>query len=140
LGPLVAGFRYAPYNDLEAIANLVDDETCAIMVEPIQGEGGVNIPEEGYLAGLRKIADEANCLLIFDEVQTGMGRTGTWFGYQQWGVQPDIMTMAKGIAAGVAAGAVIATEEVAPTYAPECTPARLAEIHSRWQRAWPPVR
>jgi len=118
LGPLVAGFRYAPFNDLEAVASLVDDETCAILVEPIQGEGGVNIPDDGYLAGLRKIADEANCLLIFDEVQTSMGRTGTWFGYQQWGVQPDIMTMAKGIAGGVAAGAFIATEEVAPSLRP----------------------
>ncbi len=118
LGPMMAGFRYAPFNDLDAVRALVDDETCGILVEPIQGEGGVNIPDDGYLAGLRQIADEANCLLIFDEVQTCMARTGTWFGYQQWDVQPDVMTMAKGIAGGVACGAVIAKEEVAPSLRP----------------------
>ena len=80
-----------------------------------QGEGGVNIPAEGFLQGLRQLCDERNCLLIFDEVQTGMGRTGTWFGYQQWGVQPDIMTLAKGLAAGVACGAFMATDAVAPS-------------------------
>ncbi len=118
VGPLMAGFRYAPFNDLDAVTSLVDEETCGILVEPIQGEGGVNIPDDGYLSGLRKIADENNCLLIFDEVQTGMGRTGTWFGYQQWDVQPDIMTLAKGLAGGVAAGAIIATEEVAKSLRP----------------------
>lgn len=118
VGPLVAGFRYAPFNDLEAVKALVDEETCAILVEPVQGEGGVNIPSEGFLSGLRQLADEHNFLLIFDEVQTGMGRTGTWFGYQQWDVQPDIMTLAKGLAAGVAAGAVVATEEVAQSLRP----------------------
>jgi acetylornithine/N-succinyldiaminopimelate aminotransferase len=118
VGPLIAGFRYAPFNDLDAVESLMDDETCAILVEPVQGEGGVNIPENDFLAGLRRIADENKCLLIFDEVQTGMGRTGTWFGYQQWGVQPDIMTLAKGLAGGVAAGAIMATEEVAPSLRP----------------------
>jgi len=118
LGPLMAGFRYAPFDDLDAVASLVDDETCAILIEPVQGEGGVNIPGENYLAGLREIADNNELLLIFDEVQTGMGRTGTWFGYQQWKVQPDIMTLAKGLAGGVACGAVIATEEVAPSLRP----------------------
>jgi len=118
IGPLVAGFRYAPFNDLEATAELVDNETCAILVEPIQGEGGVNIPDDGFLAGLRQIADENGCLLIFDEVQTGMGRTGNWFGYQQWDVQPDIMTLAKGLAGGMACGAIIASEDVAPSLRP----------------------
>jgi acetylornithine/N-succinyldiaminopimelate aminotransferase len=118
VGPLVAGFRYAPFNDLEAVAQLADDETAAILVEPVQGEGGVNIPNEGFLAGLRQIADEHNALLIFDEVQTGMGRTGEWFAYQTFGVQPDIMTLAKGLAAGVAAGAIIATPEVAASLRP----------------------
>ena len=118
LGPLMAGFRYAPFNDVQAVAELVDDETCGILVEPIQGEGGVNIPDNDYLANLRTIADENNCLLIFDEVQTGMGRTGTWFGYQQWNVRPDIMTLAKGLAGGVACGAVIADEAVAPSLRP----------------------
>ncbi len=113
VGPLVAGFKYAPTRDLQAVADLIDHETAAIMIEPIQGEGGVQIPDDGYLAGLRKIADENNCLLIFDEVQTCMARTGTWFGYQQWDVQPDIFTMAKGIASGVACGAVITTNELA---------------------------
>ena len=118
LGPLMAGFRYAPHNDLEAVAGLVDDETCGILIEPVQGEGGINLPSEGFLAGLRQIADENGCLLIFDEVQTGMGRTGTWFGYQQWDVQPDILTMAKGVAGGVACGAIIAKEEIAPSLRP----------------------
>ncbi|HID22687.1 MAG TPA: aminotransferase class III-fold pyridoxal phosphate-dependent enzyme, partial [Planctomycetaceae bacterium] len=118
LGPLIAGFRYAPVNDLDAVAGLVDEETCAILIEPIQGEGGVNIPDADFLTGLRRIADETGCLLIFDEVQTGMGRTGTWFGYQQWDVQPDIMTLAKGVAGGVACGALIARDEIAPSLRP----------------------
>jgi len=118
IGPLVAGFRYAPHNDLDAVASLIDDETAAIMIEPVQGEGGVNVPEDGFLEGLRELCDEHDLLLIFDEVQTGMGRLGTWFGYQQWNVQPDIMTLAKGIAGGVAAGAIIATDEVAPSLRP----------------------
>ncbi len=82
LGPLMAGFVYAPFGDLDAVARLIDDETAAIMIEPIQGEGGVRIPPDGFLAGLRKLADEHKLLLIFDEVQTGCGRTGDWFAYQ----------------------------------------------------------
>ena len=118
LGPLVAGFRYAPRNDLDAVEALIDTETCAIMIEPVQGEGGVNIPSAGFLEGLRKLADDHELLLIFDEVQTGMGRTGEWFGYQNWDVKPDIMTMAKGLAGGVAAGAIIADDSVAPSLRP----------------------
>lgn len=118
IGPLVPGFRYAPLNNLDAVRELVDGETCAIMIEPVQGEGGVNVPRDEYLAGLRKICDDNGLLLIFDEVQTCMGRTGTWFGYQQWNVQPDILTMAKGIAGGVACGAVIAKKEIAPSLKP----------------------
>ena len=118
LGPLVAGFRYAPRDDLAAVESLIDDETCAIMIEPVQGEGGVNIPQDGYLQALRQLADDNDLLLIFDEVQTGMGRTGTWFGYQQFDVKPDIITLAKGIASGVAAGAIIADERVAPSLRP----------------------
>ncbi len=113
LGPLMAGFRYAPMDDLDAVRELVDNETCAIMIEPVQGEGGVRIPEDGFLQGLRDICDDNDLLLIFDEVQTGMGRTGTWFGYQQTGVTPDVITMAKGLAGGVACGAMIAQEEIA---------------------------
>ena len=118
LGPMLPGFRYAPYNDLEAIERLVDDETAAIMLEPVQGEGGVNIPDDEYLRGLRRLCDERNLLLIFDEVQSGSGRTGKWFAYQHSGVQPDIMTLAKGVAAGVACGALICTNEVAPSLRP----------------------
>ncbi len=81
--PLMPGFRYAPTGDLDAVRELVDDETCAIIIEPVQGEGGINVPAEGFLQGLRDVCDEAGALLIFDEVQTGMGRLGTWFGYQQ---------------------------------------------------------
>ncbi len=118
IGPMVAGFTYAPHNDLEAVRQLVDNETAAILIEPVQGEGGVNTPSEGFLQGLRQICDENDMVLIFDEVQTGMGRTGNWFAYQTFGVQPDIMTMAKGIAAGVACGAIIAKDEVAPSLRP----------------------
>ena len=118
LGPLMAGFRYAKLGDLDGVASLVDDETCAIMIEPVQGEGGINIPQAEFLAGLRQLCDDRGMVLIFDEVQTGMGRTGSWFGYQQFGVRPDILTMAKGIAAGVACGAIVATDEVAPSLRP----------------------
>ena len=104
LGPLMAGFVYAPYGDLDAVAGLIDDETAAIMVEPVQGEGGVRIPPDGFLAGLRKLADEHELLLVFDEVQTGCGRTGEWFAYQHFGVTPDVMTLAKAICGGMAGG------------------------------------
>jgi acetylornithine/N-succinyldiaminopimelate aminotransferase len=118
LGPLVAGFRYAPLNDLDEVKDLIDDETCGILLEPVQGEGGINIADNDFLVGLRQLADEHHCLLIFDEVQTGMGRTGTWFGYQQTPVEPDIMTLAKGLAGGVACGAMIARAEVAKSLRP----------------------
>ena len=118
LGPLLPGFRYAPYNDLEAVRQLVDDETCAILLEPGQGEGGINIAEDSFLKGLRQLCDERGLLLIFDEVQTGLGRTGHWFGYQHSDVQPDIMTLAKGLAAGVACGAFVCRDHVAPSLRP----------------------
>jgi len=118
VGPLVAGFRYAPWNDLDAVAELIDPQTCAILIEPVQGEGGINVASSEFLAGLRELADRNKCLLIFDEVQTCMGRTGSWFAYQQTGVQPDIMTLAKGLAGGVACGALIARDEVAPSLRP----------------------
>ena len=118
LGPLMAGFVYLPFGDLEAVARLVDDETAAIMIEPVQGEGGVNIPPEGFLAGLRKIADERGLLLVFDEVQTGCGRTGHWFAYQHFGVTPDVMTLAKALCGGIAGGALLTTPEIAPSLRP----------------------
>src|SRR5204863_7545341 len=105
LEPLLAGFSYAPFGDLDAVAKLIDGETCAILVEPIQGEGGGNLPPKGYLEGLRELADRLHLLLIFDEVQAGMGRTGRWFAHQHWNVAPDAMTLAQALAGGVAAGA-----------------------------------
>jgi len=118
LGPLVAGFVYCPWNDLEAVTRLVDNETAAIMIEPIQGEGGVRIPSREFLAGLRRLCDQHGLLLIFDEVQTGCGRTGHWFSYQRFGVTPDIMTLAKSLCGGIAGGAMLARPEVAPSLRP----------------------
>jgi predicted acetylornithine/succinylornithine family transaminase len=118
LGPLVAGFVYAPFGDLEAVKKLIDNETAAVMIEPIQGEGGVNIPSKEFLQGLRKLADEHDLLLIFDEVQTGCGRTGHWFAYQHFGVTPDIMTLAKAVCGGVAGAAMLAKPEVAVSLRP----------------------
>jgi acetylornithine/N-succinyldiaminopimelate aminotransferase len=118
LGPLAAGFVYAPFGDLEATQKLVDDETAAILIEPIQGEGGVVIPPAGFLQGLRDLADEHGLLLMFDEVQTGCGRTGQWFAYQHEGVTPDVMTLAKAVCGGVAGGALLTTAEIAPSLRP----------------------
>jgi predicted acetylornithine/succinylornithine family transaminase len=118
LEPLLPGFNYAPFGDLEATARLIDGETCAILVEPIQGEGGVNLPPAGYLEGLRELADRHNLLLIFDEVQTGMGRTGRWYAHQHWDVQPDVVTLAKALAGGLACGGLIARAEVAEKLRP----------------------
>ncbi|MCU0872176.1 MAG: aspartate aminotransferase family protein [Pirellulaceae bacterium] len=115
IGPLAAGFVYAPFGDLEATRKLIDAETCAIMIEPIQGEGGVRIPPAGFLQGLRQLADEHGLLLIFDEVQTGCGRTGHWFAYQHFGVTPDVMTLAKSLCGGVAGGAMLTQPEIAPS-------------------------
>lgn len=118
LGPMLAGFKYAPFGDLEAVKSQVDDETCAIMVEPIQGEGGVRLPPPGFLAALRQLCDDRELLLIFDEVQTGCGRTGEWFGYQNFGIEPDVMTLAKSLCGGIAGGALLARPEVAANLRP----------------------
>ena len=118
LGPLMAGFHYAPFGDLEAVTQLVDDQTCAILVEPIQGEGGINIAPAGFLTGLRQLADEHQLLLMFDEVQTGCGRTGNWFAYQHFGVTPDVLTLAKALCGGVAGAAMLTTPEIAPSLRP----------------------
>jgi predicted acetylornithine/succinylornithine family transaminase len=118
LEPLLAGFTYAPFGDLDAAARLIDRETCAILVEPIQGEGGINLPPAGYLEGLRELADKHKLLLIFDEVQCGMGRTGKWFAHQHYPVQPDAMTLAKGLAGGLAAGGLVARPEAAEKLRP----------------------
>ena len=114
--PLVDGFDIVPFNDLEAIRGAITGETCAVMLEPIQGEGGVQCPSPGYLESLRKLCDEEGLLIIFDEVQTGMGRTGKLFAYEHSGMVPDIMTLAKALANGLPMGAMLAKEEVAASF------------------------
>jgi predicted acetylornithine/succinylornithine family transaminase len=110
--PLPAGFANVEYNSIEAIKAATTDETCAVMLEPLQGEGGVNVPDDGYLPAVRAWCDQAGILLILDEIQTGMGRTGTLFAYEQYRIKPDIMTLAKGLASGIPIGAILAGEEV----------------------------
>jgi acetylornithine/N-succinyldiaminopimelate aminotransferase len=111
--PMVPGFKHVPYNDLRAMERAIDSRTCAILVEPIQGEGGVHVPDDGYLPGLRKLCDEAGVLLMLDEIQTGMARTGRLWAYEHTGVTPDVMTLAKALANGVPIGAMLARDEVA---------------------------
>ncbi len=117
-GPLVPGFTHVPYDDLDGVEAAIDEHTCAVLMEPIQGEGGVVVPSPGYLAGLRALCDRHGVLLIFDEVQTGIGRTGDWFAYQRDGVAPDIMTLAKGLGGGVPIGAMVCTRKVSKGFAP----------------------
>jgi acetylornithine/N-succinyldiaminopimelate aminotransferase len=117
-GPLTPGFKYVPYCDIEAVGNAIGPETAAVLVEPIQGEGGVIVPPEGYLKKLKKLCHENDVLLIFDEVQTGFGRTGKMFASQTMGVTPDITTLAKAIAGGFPMGAVMANKDVADTFEP----------------------
>ena len=111
--PLMPGFKHVPYNDLRAMERAMDSHTAAILVEPIQGEGGVHVPDERYLPGLRRLCDEAGALLIFDEIQTGVGRTGRLWAYEHAGVEPDIMTLAKALANGIPIGATLCRESVA---------------------------
>jgi len=111
--PLPTGFINVEYNNVDAIKSATTDKTCAVMVEPIQGEGGVNVPDDGYLPAIKAWCQQKGILLILDEVQTGVGRTGTLFAYEQYGVEPDIMTLAKGLASGVPIGAILAKERVA---------------------------
>ncbi|VAW69181.1 Acetylornithine aminotransferase [hydrothermal vent metagenome] len=118
--PLVHGFIRAPYNDIDAIRNIAQNShsVVAILVEPIQGEGGINIPDENYLNELRAICDEHNWLLMLDEIQTGMGRTGEWFAFQHSKIKPDVMTLAKGLGNGVPIGACIAQGKAAELFQP----------------------
>jgi acetylornithine/N-succinyldiaminopimelate aminotransferase len=116
--PLVPGFKLVPYDDIAAIERAVDPNTAAIIVEPIQGEGGVVMPRPDYLVRLREICDRAKLLLIVDEVQTGMGRTGKLFGYQHSGIKPDIITLAKALGGGIPIGAMVARAEVASVLTP----------------------
>ena len=116
--PMLPGFNYVPFGDLEAAAKAIDNETAAILLEPIQGEGGINLPPAGFLEGLRELCDKHSLLLIFDEVQTGLGRTGKWYAHQHWNVKPDIFTLAKALAGGVAMGGIVAKPEVAEKLKP----------------------
>jgi acetylornithine/N-succinyldiaminopimelate aminotransferase len=115
-GPLLPGFKYVPFNDIKALREAVSDSTCAIMLEPIQAEGGVNMPAQGYLKSVRELCDEKGLLLIYDEVQVGLGRTGKLFAYEYAGVAPDIMTLAKAIGGGLPGGAMLAGKTVAETF------------------------
>ena len=112
-GPTTPGFDFVAYNDFEALEEKVDAQTAAILLEPIQGEGGVNVPDDSYLQKVRELCDRENILLILDEVQTGCGRTGKMFAFEHYGIKPDIMTLAKGLGGGVPIGAVLANEKAA---------------------------
>jgi acetylornithine aminotransferase len=116
--PLVPGFTYAPFNNLSAVEQAVSGKTAAVMLEPVQGEGGVHVADKSYLTGLRELCRSRDILLIFDEVQTGMGRTGTLFAYEHFGVAPDIMTLGKGLGGGLPLAACLATDEVATAFVP----------------------
>ncbi|MBW1999670.1 MAG: aspartate aminotransferase family protein, partial [Deltaproteobacteria bacterium] len=114
--PLLEGFRFVPFNDLRGLENAIDDSVCAVMLEPIQGEGGVVCPIEGYLEGVRRLCTERGLLLILDEIQVGVGRTGRLFAYQHYGISPDIMTLAKALGNGLPIGAMIAREELSEAF------------------------
>lgn len=116
--PLLPGFSFVPFNDLEALAQAVDDTVGAVLLEPIQGEGGVNLPSPDYLTGVRQLCDEKGLVLILDEIQTGLGRTGKLFAHENFGITPDVMTLAKGLANGLPMGALLATAEVASAFVP----------------------
>jgi predicted acetylornithine/succinylornithine family transaminase len=116
--PLVPGFKHVPFNDLKALNNAITKNTCALLLEPIQAEGGVILPDEHYFKSVRNLCNENNLLLILDEVQTGMGRTGKLFAHEHYGITPDIMTIAKGLGGGAPIGAMLATEKVASAFQP----------------------
>ncbi|MEW6213745.1 MAG: acetylornithine transaminase [Nitrospirota bacterium] len=116
--PLVPGFKHVPFNDIDAMSKAITGATCAIMLEPIQGEGGVKVPKHNYLKEVRELCNKHGILLMLDEVQTGMGRTGKFFAYEHFGIIPDIMTIAKGLGGGVPIGAMLATDKVASAFHP----------------------
>ncbi|HOV77440.1 MAG TPA: aspartate aminotransferase family protein [Sedimentisphaerales bacterium] len=116
--PLLPGFVYIPFNDVAALEAAFTDEVAAVLVEPIQGEGGINVATGEFLGAIRRLCDEKGAVMILDEVQTGMGRTGKWFGYQHYDVEPDIMTMAKALGGGVAIGGMMARAEIAECLVP----------------------
>ena len=114
--PVLDGFDFVPFNDIQALEKTIKPATCAVLLEPIQGEGGVRCPDEGYLQAVRQVCDQNDLLLIFDEIQTGMGRTGKLFAYEHYGMTPDIMTLAKALGNGIPIGAMLAREEVAQAF------------------------
>jgi acetylornithine/N-succinyldiaminopimelate aminotransferase len=116
--PLVPGFKFVPFNDIDAVEHAVNEHTCAVLVEPVQGEGGVNVPSDVYLKALRRICDHHGLLLMLDEIQTGMGRTGKLFAYEHSGITPDIMALAKGLGGGLAIGALVASDKAAQAFTP----------------------
>ncbi len=116
--PVLEGFDFVPFNDAKALEDKIEPSTCAILIEPVQGEGGVRCPDPDYLQSVRRICDEAGILLIFDEIQTGIGRTGKLFAYEHFGVKPDIMTLAKALANGLPIGAMLAREQIASAFVP----------------------
>jgi len=116
--PLVPGFKHVPFNDIEALAKAVSINTCAVMLEPIQGEGGIKVPSNDYLKQVRELCDKNGILLILDEIQTGIGRTGALFAYEHFKIEPDIITLAKGLGGGVAIGAILAKDSVAASFQP----------------------
>lgn len=116
--PILEGFKYVPFNDINAVKKAITSKTCAIMLEPVQGEGGVHIADKKYMQDLRKLCDQKGLLLILDEVQTGMGRTGKYFAFQHYGIKPDIMSLAKNLGGGVAIGAMCAQPSVAVSLRP----------------------
>lgn len=116
--PLLQGFTHVPFNDIDALKTAVSDQTVAIMLEPVQGEGGVNIADKEYIVQIRELCDQKNILLIFDEVQTGMGRTGTMFAFEHYGIQPDLMLLAKALGGGLPIGVLVVKESIADTFQP----------------------
>ncbi len=114
--PLLPGFKYVPFNDITALEKAITKDTCAVMLEPVQGEGGIKMPSDGYLKQVRELCDKNELLLILDEIQTGMGRTGFLFAYEHFNIEPDIMTIAKGLGGGAAIGAVLAKDKVAASF------------------------
>ncbi|MCL5071388.1 MAG: aminotransferase class III-fold pyridoxal phosphate-dependent enzyme [Actinobacteria bacterium] len=116
--PLLEGFDYANLNDLDSVISKVDSQTCAILVEPIQGEGGINVASKEFLKALRELCNKEKILLILDEVQTGFGRTGKMFAYQNYGLYPDILVVAKSLGGGMPIGAIISTDEISSVFTP----------------------
>ena len=117
--PLLEGVKFVPFNDAKAIENSITDKTCAVILEPIQAEGGIYVPDKDYLKKVREICDKRGIILILDEVQTGIGRTGKLFAHEHYGVEPDIMTLAKGLGGGIPIGAILAKDKIAQAFAPK---------------------